>query len=115
MTTTLTEHLALLPGRCQHGYHATQRALCHDCSGAPLDEWAVFTAALKAAANAAGLIHQTDMRPLIQAIPHKHRGQLYVKARAKGLIEFVGKEPSTDAAGKNTDKDQKVYRLRRAA
>lgn len=112
---SLTEHLVLLPGRCQHGYHATQRALCHDCSGAPLDEWATFTAALKAAADAAGLIHQTDMRPLIAAIPHKHRGILYRRARTSGLIELVGKEPSTDAAGKNTDKDQKVYRLRSAA
>ena len=46
--TALAESLALLPGRCQHGYHATQRAMCHDCSGAPVDEWAVFRAAVEA-------------------------------------------------------------------
>lgn len=107
---SLTAYLRTLPGRCPGcGYHiATQGCGCPN-------EWAQFTSALKAAARPDGLIHQTDMRPLIQRIPHKHRGQLYRKARTSGLIEEVGKEDSTDRAGRNTDKDQRVYRLRAAA
>lgn len=111
----LTRFLASLPGRCEHGRHLASQG-CGDCvPTAPTDEWSIFTAALKQAARADGLIHQTDVRPLIQRIYHKHRGPMYTKARHLGLIEFVGKEDSTDRAGKNTDKEQRVYRLLRSA
>jgi hypothetical protein len=112
---TLTEALASLPGRCEHGNHLATQG-CGLCTPvAPNSEFAIFIAALRSAAGPDGLIHQTDVRPLIQAIPHKHRGTLYRKATAAGLIDAVGKEPSTDAAGKNLDKTQRVYRLRSAA
>jgi hypothetical protein len=51
------------------------------------------------------------VRPLIQRIPAKHRGQLYRRAVAAGVIEQVGLEDSTDDAGHNTDKKQRIYRL----
>jgi hypothetical protein len=113
--TGLDAWAAAQPDRCEHGFSPLQRGI-HDCTPiAPTSEWSLFVAALRSAARSDGLIHQTDVRPLIQAIPHKHRGTYYRKAKSAGLIELVGKEPSTDAAGRNTDKDQKVYRLRSAA
>lgn len=79
------------------------------------EEWACFTAALRAAVDADGLVSQTRVRPLIQTIPHKHRGQLYRRARREGLLVEVGREDSTDHAGRNEDKSQRLYRLRDAA
>ena len=73
------------------------------------DEWAVFVAALRQAVGPGGLISQTNVRPLIQAIPPKHRGLLYRRAVKAGLIKPLGYEPSTDAAGGNTDKPQRTY------
>jgi hypothetical protein len=111
---TYLDTLRADPTRCTHGYAANQHPRLCPCPG--LDsEYATFVAALRTAARADGLIHQTDVRPLIQRIPHKHRGQLYRKARAAGVIEVAGKEPSTDEAGRNLDKDQRIYRLRSAA
>ena len=104
-----------LPGRCEHGFADVHHPAFCACS--ERGEWVTFVRALKAAAAKSpdGLVHQTHMRPLIQAIPHKHRGQMYRKAKAAGVIEFVRKEPSTDVAGGNSDKDQPVYKLRSAA
>ncbi len=112
---TLQDWLAAREDRCTHGYAREQHPDFCACSTGGASEWATFKAALRTAARPDGTIHQTDVRPLIQRIPHKHRGTLYRKARTVGLIELVGKEPSTDAAGRNTDKDQKVYRLAGAA
>lgn len=114
--TTATLGLDLLPDRCEHGFHSSQRAL-HDCTPvAPTSgDWPTFVAALKRAVRDDGTVHQTDMRPLIQSVPHKQRGLLYRRARTLGLIEEVGLEPSTDAAGRNSDKLQRVYKLRSAA
>lgn len=111
---TLTDYVANLPGRCPHGFAPEQHPQFCACTAKSADaEFAIFVAALHVAASSHpdGLISQTAVRPLIQRIPHKHRGQLYRKARTAGLIEVAGKEPSTDEAGGNTDKDQRVYRL----
>lgn len=89
---------------------ARLHALTRSLSGTDrTDEWAVFVAALQQAAGPGGFISQTKVRPLIQAIPHKHRGQLYRRAVKAGLIAPVGHEPSTDVAGGNQDKSQKTY------
>lgn len=116
--STLDDYLANLPGRCAHGFSPEQHPrFCACTAKSESAEFAIFVAALQVASTKAadGLIHQTDVRPLIQRIPHKHRGQLYRKARAAGLIEVAGKEPSTDERGRNTDKEQRVYRMRGAA
>lgn len=105
---TLAAELATLPDRCGHGYHATQHPALCACAGP--DEWTAFVNALRTATRPDQTIHQGDVRPLIQGIPHKHRGLLYRKARTSGLIAVVGKEPSSDVAGRNTDKDSRVYR-----
>lgn len=73
------------------------------------DEWAVFVSALRSAVGPGGFISQTRVRPLIQAIPPKHRGLCYRRAVAAGLIKPVGYEPSTDVAGGNQDKPQRTY------
>lgn len=104
-----------LPGRCEHGFADVHHPAFCNCS--ERGEWVTFVRALKAAAALSpdGLVHQTHMRPLIAAIPHKHRGLLYRKARRLGLIAEVGREDSTDRAGRNTDKAQRIYELRSAA
>lgn len=76
----------------------------------PADEFALFVRALRLAVDEHGVISQTRMRPLIQAIPHKRRGQMYRRATAAGLIHSDGYEQSTDAQGRNTDKPQRRYR-----
>jgi hypothetical protein len=104
---TLLDYLTTLPGRCEScGAHLAAQG-CR-CGG---DEWSIFTRALRAAADDTGHISQTRMRPLIQAIPHKHRGTLYRRATSLGLIRQDGWEPSTDAAGGNADKQQRRYVL----
>jgi hypothetical protein len=109
--TTLDTYLRGLAGRCPTcGYHLTkQRCVCQH------SEWAIFTAALRTAAREDGTVHQGDVRPLIQAIPHKHRGLLYRRARQEGLLVEDGWEQSTDVAGRNSDKQQRRYRLAVAA
>ena len=82
-----------------------------------VDEWAVFLAAVQqaAASSADGLVHQTAVRPLIAAIPPKHRGLLYRRARTEGLLREVGWEQSTDVAGRNGDKQQRIYEWKAVA
>jgi hypothetical protein len=105
---SLVEWLGRFPDRCSAGFSIEQQhpSLCRCAEGT--DEWTVFTTALRAAARA-GEIHQRDVRPLIQAIPHKHRGLLYRRARMEGLICEAGWEQSTDIAGRNGDKQSRVY------
>jgi len=105
--------LEALPDRCANGYAPVMHPSLCEC--AELTEWAIFVRALNAAADDSGRVSQTRMRPAIASIPHKHRGALYRRAVALGLIEVTGWEPSTDAKGRNTDKQQRCYRLRRAA
>jgi len=102
--------LEALPDRCAHGYAPIMHPSLCEC--AELTEWAIFVRALRASADDHGEVSQTRMRPLIASIPHKHRGSLYRRAVSLGLIEQTGWEPSTDAAGRNTDKQQRRYVLR---
>jgi len=106
---SLSDFLADRPDRCGLGFHVEQHPAICNCS--EMGEWAVFTRALRRAADDHGRISQTDVRPLIQAIPHKHRGQLYRRAVAEGLIRPDGYEQSTDLKGRDTDKSQRRYRL----
>lgn len=102
--------LALLPGRCQHGFHVTQRTLCEDCTPS---EWSLFRTAVLSVVRDDGTVHQGDVRPLIRGrIAPKHIGSLYRRARSEGLLVDTGQlEPSTDAAGRNTDKQSRIYRV----
>lgn len=106
---TLDAYLAADPTRCAHGYAPNQHPGLCGCGDA---EWHIFTRALKLAADDAALVSQTRMRPLLRGIEPKHIGQLYRRARKDGLIEVAGWEPSTDVAGGNADKQQRLYRLR---
>jgi hypothetical protein len=83
----------------------------------PGGEWTVFVRALRSVARDDGTVHQGDVRPLIRGrIEPKHIGQLYRRARTLGLIADTGeREPSTDVAGRNTDKTCRIYRLGAAA
>lgn len=105
--------MSAYPDRCQFGFAPNQHNGLCNCT--ETGEYVTFLRALEAAVGADGLIHQADVRPRIQSIPHKHRGLLYRRAKAEGVLEFVRKEPSTDRAGGNSDKDSPVYRLRGAA
>lgn len=105
--------LAHAPGRCANGYDLrTQHPILCQCSDpapvAPTGEWDTFLAALRSSARD-GRISQTDVRPKIQTIVPKHRGTLYRRAVAEGLIRQDGWEDSTDVAGRNADKVQRTY------
>jgi hypothetical protein len=102
--------------RCAGPLYGCDRAVgaevCVECIRKALapTEWAVFLKALRTSVDNSGLISQTRVRPLIQSIPPKHRGQLYRRAMSEGLIRPDGYEPSTDLKGRNTDKPQRTYR-----
>lgn len=109
MTATLG--LERLANRCSLGFHAAQHpefCACHE-----MGEWAIFTAAIRKAARPGGEIHQCDVRPLIRGrVEPKHIGQMWRRARAEGLVRDTGeREQSNDAAGRNTDKLDRIYRL----
>jgi hypothetical protein len=100
-----------LPDRCAHGFHEQHHPSWCNCS--EFGEWSIFVRAIKAAVRDDGTVHQGDVRPRIRGrIEPKHIGQLYRRARTLGLIEDTNeREPSTDAAGRNTDKTCRIYRL----
>lgn len=76
----------------------------------PEAERALFVAALRQAARN-GLVRQNDVRPLVRGrIYHKHIGSLWTWALACGLVAELDREPSTDAAGRNTHHDSGIYR-----
>lgn len=112
---TLDAYLARRPNRCTHGYAPNQG--CPDCTPvAPVigtGEWPLFVAVLRKVARPDGTVHQGDVRPLIRGrIAPKHIGQLYRRARTEGLLVDTGdREPSSDSAGRNTDKTSRIYRL----
>lgn len=112
----MSDHLNLagVNGRCEHGFHPAQREL-HDCAHS--DDWHVFLSALRSVARDDGTVHQADMRPRIRGrIEPKVIGTLYRRARAEHIIRDTGqREPSNDAAGRNTDKLDRIYALGRAA
>jgi hypothetical protein len=117
MTTDLPPHtrwLATFEDRCARGFHLTAQhpALC-DCQDG--DEWAVFTAALFAAARD-GRVHQRVVRPHIRGrIEPNHVGILYRRALSEGLLREVDHERSDDVDGKNAGRLEPVYALRGAA
>jgi hypothetical protein len=104
------------PDRCSDcGHHPPTQGHGADC--APLDsreaEWLLFVTALQQVVGHDGLVHQHDVRPLIRGRVHpKHIGQLYARAKRERLLVQVDKEPSTDAAGRNTHHDSPIYQLR---
>lgn len=107
--------LERLPGRCAQGFAPEHHpAFC----GCDLGEWVTFTTALReVAATHGGLVHQSAMRQRIRGrIAPKHIGPLYRRARTEGLIADTGnREQSDDAAGRNTDKLDRIYELAVAA
>jgi hypothetical protein len=107
VTTTLG--LEVLPDRCEHGFAPVHHP--DFCNCADMGEWAIFVRALRAAVRDDSTIHQGDVRPLIRGrIEPKHIGQLYRRARDGGLIRDTRrKEPSNDTAGRNTDKESRIY------
>lgn len=112
--TTNTLGLEALPDRCSLGFAEIQHP--DFCNCADLGEYVVFVRALKSVARD-GLIHQRDVRPIIRGrIEPKHIGTLYRRAKAEGLLADTGeREPSNDAAGRNTDKLDRIYALVGAA
>lgn len=101
--------LALLPGRCAHGFHVTQRALCEDCTPT---EWDVFVAAVRQATRPDGTVRQNDIRPLVRGrIPSKSIGRLYALAYDRQFLVRIDEEPSNDVVGRNTNKNAGVYRV----
>ncbi len=108
MTADLATFLAARPDRLPCGHHRAHRCACRTEDG----EWALFVAAIRQAADADGTVSQTRVRPLIRGrIQPKHIGSCYRRATASGLLVEVGREDSTDVAGRNADKLQRVYRL----
>ena len=107
------------PDRCDDcGHHPPTQGHGKDC--APVDsreaEWRLFLEVLDQSAGIDGLVHQDAIRPHLRGRVHpKHIGQLYARAKRQGLLVQVGKEPSTDAAGRNTHHDSPIYELRKAA
>ncbi len=90
--------------RCACGFHVATQG-CH-CSG---DEWAIFLAALSAAARD-GEVNQNHVRPIIRGrIFHKHMGGMWTRAEREGLIRFARKVPSRDHQGRNTHHDARVF------
>lgn len=121
MTAGLDAWSRSQPDRCDRcGWHVRTQGHGPACTPvAPADEkaaaYAEFKRILATAVGADGLIHQTAVRPRIQHIPHKWRGQFYKRAKDEGFIVRRASEPSTDRAGKNTHHEQTVYELRSAA
>lgn len=107
--------LDVLPDRCDHGFAPAHHPTFCEC--ADMGEWAIFVRALRSVVRDDGSIHQRDVRPLIRGrIEPKHIGGLYVRARKGGLIRDTRrKEPSGDHAGRNGDKESRVYEWTGAA
>lgn len=111
--SALEQAIRTHPGRCQGCGHHVPTQGCK-CAGG---EWRVFRDALLAVAEKDGTVHQSHMRRLIRGrIAPKSIGSLYRKAKAEGLIVDTGeREPSDDRAGRNADKLDRIYSMRRAA
>lgn len=104
---SLDEYLRSIEGRCSGCGYDLKAQSCH-CPGS---DWDIFTRALREVAKN-GEVHQCDVRPRIrgrinpQTIPG-----LYAKAKRIGLITEIRRERSNDVIGRNTNKDEPVYRL----
>ena len=99
--------------RCAAGYAPAQHPGACQC-GAD-DEWAIFRRALSQAVDSDGVVRQGAVRPLIRSIPPRKVGPCYARAKREGLLVEVGREQSTDLAGKNGHHWSPVYELRSAA
>lgn len=111
--TALDTYLAADPARCSYGYDlATQHpGLCNCQDGREAGEWSIFRAALAGSVRPDGTVGVNDVRPKVRGrIEAKHIGTLWRRAAAEGLIRHHGWESSTDAIGRNADKQSRVYR-----
>lgn len=112
---TLDTYLKAAPGRCADcGFHVDYqgcRCAVDEWATCTADEWAIFTTALRKARREDNTVHQCDVRPLIRGrVEPKAIGGYYRRARSLELIRDTGeKEPSSDVAGRNTDKDSRIY------
>lgn len=107
---TLTDWAHTQTTRCQFGFAPTQHPQLCECE-AP-DEWSVFKRAVLGSVRRDGTVHQADVRPRIRGrIEPKHIGTMWRRAKDTGLLVDTGeREPSNDAAGRNTDKLDRIYR-----
>lgn len=107
--TVLADRLATYSDRCRYGFSIEHHHPLY-CSCTEGSEWSIFVAALKQARRSDGSISQTDMRPLIKGrVAPKHVGPLYQRAVREHLIRRIGREDSTDVAGRNSHHEQAVY------
>ena len=109
---TLGTWAASQPGRCPAGYASQQHPDLCACGAA--DEFAIFRRALLKAVDSEGVIRQGAVRPLIRSIPPRRVGPCYARAKREGLLVEIGREQSTDHAGKNGHHTAPVYSLRAA-
>jgi hypothetical protein len=110
---SLDAYLRSCADRCSGcGYHVpSQGCRC----GGPTDEWGIFLVAVRAAARG-DRVHQRDVRPLLRGrIEPKHIGLQYRRAIREGVLVEIAREQSNDEAGRNTNKWEPIYELRRAA
>lgn len=114
---TLETALRSFPGRCPGcGAHIKTQGHSKACAPvAPESEWAVFVAALKAAA-VDRVVRQSKVRPLIRGrIEPKHIGLAYKRAIREGLLVERTPERPDDELGKNAGRWEPTYELRTAA
>lgn len=106
--------LERLPNRCLNGFDlGVQHRFC-TCGAKPASEFAKFVSILQSVATN-GVVHQRDARPVLRgAIPPKRIASCYSQAIREGVITEIDRERSNDTVGRNTNKDEPVYRLEAA-
>lgn len=76
----------------------------------PAEEWDVFVAALRQAADASGRIDPNDLRPLVRdSIAPRRIGAFTNRALSSGLVAYTGEWViSNDNQGRNSGKPARV-------
>lgn len=79
----------------------------------PAEEWDIFVAALRRAADADSRIDPNVLRPLLRnEVAPRRIGAFTNRAKAEGLIADTGEwQTSDDTEGRNGGKPCRVYRL----
>lgn len=108
--------LALLPGRCQHGFapqHTDHRCGASAEPSGVDAAYPVFVAALRRAVREDQTIHATDVRRELaaQQIPPRTLSSCWRRAKSRGLLDEVGIERSDDHKGRNAGRPEPYYRL----